>query len=215
MIFKYPNKVREDVMKKGLVVILVAFLAFGNVRLHAANPRFYGGVGLGIVKTDITTGGSTEYRQDFLHRPSFFLGSEFPIQSEGKISLVFETSYREMGSKLTDSLTISDFKNSYFCLNPGIKYRFINKFTKFFVKSNVNFGILTSAEVGGRDVKNHLASQDYGIDLSAGFEMPITQVANLYYEIRYSMGIKNIDDDEFLFESASNNGILLTLGFIL
>lgn len=81
-----------------------------------------------------------------------------------------------------------------------------------FAMAGPSLGFLSSASVGPLDVKSSYASTDWGLIFGGGVELAMGPVAALIVQLRYQLGLSDIDPTAAF--TTKNNGFQVTGGFL-
>jgi len=133
----------------------------------------------------------------------FQLGGFAEFKVSDKFSVQPELMYTAQGTK-----------NDVATLN--LNYINIPVIAKYFVTEDISIqagpqiGFLMSAKYDGTDVKDSFKSMDYGLNLGAGYNLN----ENMSLDLRYYIGLAQLQKDLATGESASHNaGLLLSFGY--
>ena len=110
--------------------------------------------------------------------------------------------------------TAQGAKDAYASLN--LNYINIPVIAKYFVTEDISIqagpqiGFLMSAKYDGVDVKDSFKSMDYGLNIGAGYNLN----ENMTLDLRYYIGLAQIQKELATGESASHNaGLLFSFGY--
>lgn len=120
---------------------------------------------------------------------SFHVGVLAEIFVNEKFSIQPEVLYSSQGS--SEKLAGSDIKLKLDYINVPImaKYYLMDGLN---VQAGPQVGFLTTSELEGVDVKDAMQKVDFGINLGAGYELPM----GVFFDARYNMGLTKIAKSE-------------------
>jgi hypothetical protein len=187
-------------MKSLLVVLCVLCL---SLTAMAETPISLGGQ-FGLAFTGLSVSPSNT---SFSSRTTFGVGGVLEVGFSQLFWLQPELLYTSGGAKNTQnvngtSVTIN-YNYNWIELSPLIKIKFGKKDFKPYIIAGPKIGILTGANYdwtgggqgGSGDSKDNSESLNLSIDFGAGTDFYLDQQTCLYGDIRYSLGLTNINKD--------------------
>ncbi|WP_026038885.1 porin family protein [Myroides injenensis] len=213
-------------MKK-ITLSLVAALAFGFAA-NAQTPDIKFGAKGGLNVSNITDADYTS------SRTSFHIGVVAEIFINEKFSIQPEILYSAQGFKIDRSFSFIG-ENTKIDMTSKMDYINIPIMAKYYVWQGLNiqlgpqFGFLTSAKnkindftVDGRniedyinenmpkDFKDQMKTFDFGLNVGAGYELPI----GVFFDARYNIGLTNVAKKEEGEKVKGKNGVFqLSVGY--
>jgi hypothetical protein len=179
-------------MKK--FILTVAILAFGFT--NAQETKFGLKGGLNIASLTNSQGSSSLM--------GINIGGFAEIKLNEKFAVQPEILYSGQGAKYSD---FGNFGMNYINIPVMAKYFIAEGFN---VQAGPQLGILMSAKLDGMDAKDLVKSSDFGINLGAGYDVS----ENIGLELRYCMGLSQIQKELMMGETASKNSVIqLSVGY--
>ena len=195
---------RSLVFVCGLVLIL-----FGSAIGAGMSLGVLGGVNLANVSADSL--------QDNESRLGVAVGIFFDMPIAPSISLQPQLLYVTQGTKLEALGLDAGMKMGYLDLPVLAKYNIplMGPLTpSLFVGPYIGFNLSADAylEDETEDIKDDVASTDYGLMLGGGLDMSVGD-GELIFDARYILGMANINGDSSDDEVIKNSGIMFLLGY--
>jgi len=182
-------------------------IGFAFFLLPAANVSAQVPVALGIRGGINFANASIEPEFSTSSRTGFMIGGVVEVGLSGPIYLQIEPMYTQKGAELNltlfgETLT-STGKFDYLEIPVTLKAKFGTTELKPYIFAGPNLGFNLSAEaeveVGGlsetTDVDEFTESIDFAIDFGGGIEFKVAPRTSLIADIRYALGLSDIDKD--------------------
>ena len=185
-------------MKKSLFA-LATLVMFVAGQAQSTGVKF--GIKGGVQFTNFA--GKSYFNESFDAKTGFYIGGLVDIPVSGNFHVQPELLYSMEGATITDTGTGQ--------LDFGISYMRIPIMAKYYIMQGLSLqaGPEIAFKIGANEdyADEAIASTDFGLGIGAGYELPM----GLMFDIRYNLGLSNIDENGD--DDIKNTGLQLGLGY--
>ena len=179
-------------MKK-IILTIAAVFAFGVANAQDMKFGVKGGLNFSNLTSSEGSNGLT----------SFHLGGFAEFKVSEKFAVQPELLYSMQGAGYDGG----DLNLNYINIPIMAKFYVAEKFN---IQAGPQIGFLMSAKADGTDVKDLFKTTDFGLNLGAGYNLN----DNMMLDLRYNLGLSQVQDELFPGESKSMNAVLqLSFGY--
>jgi opacity protein-like surface antigen len=180
-------------------LFLVVFLALCLVL--PAKAQTYLGVIAGLNLANVSPDPEPE-GLDLSNRTAFGFGGILDVGLNESVTLRFEPMYLQKGAEATMNGVDIEFNLAYLEVPVMLKFAFGTGDTKPYIMAGPTVGFNLSAKqtisMGGNseemDLKDDISSTDFGLGFGGGVNF-LTGKNSIFVEVRYTLGLTNINDD--------------------
>ncbi|MCS4238371.1 hypothetical protein M2306_001516 [Myroides gitamensis] len=181
-------------MKK-ITMSLLAIFAFSGAAL-AQTPDIKLGAKAGLNISNLSGADNTK------SKTGFHVGALAEIFLNEKFAIQPEILYSSQGAKAKGS-DGSKYDLDYINVPIMAKYYVMDGLS---VQAGPQVGFVVKAEVGGIDAKDDVNTVDFGLNLGAGYELPL----GLFFDARYDLGLNKVNKEG---KSTKNGVFQLSVGY--
>lgn len=183
-------------MKK-LLLSALCVTAFG-ITAQAQDLEIQFGAKAGLNIADMGGDADTEGSRTGLH-----IGGLAEIKISETFSIQPELLYSMQGAEVAEDV---DLELSYLNVPIIAKYYVMEGLS---IEAGPQVGFLLSADQDGNDAKDNLKSIDFALNGGVAYDLPM----GVFFQVRYSAGISDINDIDGVDDKANNNVLSLSVGY--